>query len=574
MGRVSQLGANCREEPGADLSLPLELWQRVLFFVDAWLLEHDEAARVSGERTRRATLYALSLVSSPLHHIAQPHLYSFPCLSDGDALDEGRQQRYWAAICAKPALWSYARGIFLGRRRTGPEEAGQEGSGSLASLQATTVRARSLAQAISGSSTSSSAWAESFGVIYPRLPTPIGIGPSPSCLTEVAWWEVGGGVGGLPASHAYSTRAVGGWCRDAFAFVEQQKRQQRAMTVEDVDLGRGPGQGLMIGGATSGVHREDRTSAAPLHQVSPYTLPARAHHSHQSEQPTDLSEDDMWAAAERLSTQHTSKPPIAASASRNGDMASDSEHDFRAPLTTGLPRQREDLHDEWLRVARYQQERLQRAHERRQLLRGSSQCAPQHATLATPHLVPWRYRLTLGSLDSCSLPHLLCSLPTLTHVHLTLYLGTHLDHDLLEHQLRLCLDTSQRLPLLRCLEVRVGHDARGGGAFSSRLARAAFERTVKGAVERVGDARCAFFGDINADAAEGGGPRLPGDGSRLVNVRGDAVTAWARDVDESRWGSYSDEEATESDVSQARGKPWINGWLARDRHGTNDPIEE
>lgn len=129
--------------------------------------------------------------------------------------------------------------------------------------------------------------------------------------------------------------------------------------------------------------------------------------------------------------------------------------------------------------------------------------------------------------------------------------------------------------MLEKLEVRAGYDARGGGVGwggggsggTGRLKREAFVRIVKGAVERVGDARCRFLGGGEGQEEEG----------RLVDVRGDAVQAWARAVDESRCASDevgTVERGDGGSEGRAIKRPFVNGWLARDVRGTNDPIEE
>jgi hypothetical protein len=116
------------------------------------------------------------------------------------------------------------------------------------------------------------------------------------------------------------------------------------------------------------------------------------------------------------------------------------------------------------------------------------------------------------------------------------------------------------MPLLRELLVYVGYDAVSSG---SRLARLTHAKTVKLAVDRVDDRRCKCitarrtFGTAGCKGSE-------------KDVREDIIEGWLKAVQ----GEYEGESSVQDDTVVATGSPWINGWLARDVDGTNDPIEE
>lgn len=546
--------------PQERTQLPVEVCGRIVFFVSL----------TSPPASSSRPLYNLCLVSTTFRSYAEPLLYHTLYLNSDRC-----QQQFWRTVCHRPALWFYVRNVFLGERDWKKDNKQWSGA-------RPTPRLGALGAAIaqSGASTdtpSSSRWAEQFQLMHPHILAPIGVGPQGGLLEEVAWWEQGG-VGGIPSGHCYSTAEEGSWCHQAEK-VQGEKQRARARTMEDVDLGRGPGQAMYVPSSyrlhqerDRPAHSHGRSSTSQRH-VSP-----RRGGSASTGDFVNLDEDDVWAAAERLADstssssaqkERTRQPPPYSSNTPLSPPANQNAQEALDPLAWQIPSQ------------------LMSRHSKRRRL-------------------PWRYRLITGTLDP-ALPKLFEAMPTLVEIHMMLYLGTHLDHDLLEHQLRLLLDP-ERMPNLLRLDISVGHDATNS-ANSSRLARLAFAKIVKLAVDRVDDERCrlveasmltaarsptvatnsvpsshagrgsfASFAKTDladevlasTDASANGG---------AIEVKSAVSQLWQDDVCFRRQDQRvllersSSSPFSRKPVSEV-GQPYMNGWLARDQHGTNDPIEE
>lgn len=470
---------------GASLTFPSEIWAKFVHFCSL-LRDLDDATRA---------IYSLCLVNRELYLYAVPLLYARPVLQD-----ERRQSSFWATVCTRPQLWGYVRSIVLGRRdwqagtydikRQSDNGNAYGGDRGLPSVRPT-PRLASLADALAlahGTSTAfSMQWAEQFNLTAPNISLPTGTGPDPFQLEEVAWWEAGA-VGGLLAGHCYSTRPASECCDRAEDHYRKVK-MQRARTTEDLDMGRGPCQALHLPWAEARRRHEEAARRQALETVphlSDRASPSIVSTSDApSEQPSGLNEDDVWEAAARM----------AASAS----LATSSVQSSPAPATIIKQTQSkiESQRSAWNKLM------TKKTHSARR--------------------VPWRYRLVLGWLDA-GLAHFFESIGTLVRIELLLYLGTHLDHDLLEHQLRLILDPL-RLPKLRRLDVRIGHDVTSAGN-NGRVARAAFARTVRLAVSAIDDPRCQLLSTENDTGGLQGTAPL----QNVVDVPRYIKAVWQEDV--------------------------------------------
>lgn len=536
--------------------LPPEIWSLVIYHLAHSAPLYPDVA---------FALFVLTQVNKELSHFATPHLYARPRLDQ-----KWKETAFWATILAHPHRWWDVRSFLLGERRWNGFDEGvpmwirggrsgrpqrpipkldQLGEG-IASAGRRRRRVgdhdRGVAsQATSGQAASSSMpiwskylpsppnnlqWAQTFHIPPPHLYLPIGAGPDPLLLEEVAWWEKGV-VGGLLNGHAYSTRPVGKWCEQVEREREEKKVREKAKEVEDVDLGRGPGS--LSAGARS--------------------VPAAVSQSGASggesgrNAPMDLSEEDVWAAAEVFAASTTI---VAAPAA--GETSGTGSQDRTASIL------RPPLMNEEEQADASSAASAAPAPTSKYTSANSAWALPSTFVTSPPRRVPWRYRLVTGSLDP-TLPKLFHALDTLTHIELVLYPGTLLDHDLLEHQLRLLLDPTH-MPLLRELLVYVGYDAVSSG---SRLARLTHAKTVKLAVGRVDDRRCRCitarrtFGTAGCKGSE-------------KDVREDILEGWLQAVQ----GEHVGASIGQDETIVPNGSPWINGWLARDVDGTNDPIEE
>lgn len=448
--------------------LPSELWSRIILY--ASLLDPPDAAVW--------TLHALAQVNRDFQAISTSLLYRDVVLNTPE-----RQRSFWRTISHHPNLWWNVRNIILGERDW-PNDPRYNSSTTRTLFRRPSPRLTQLGEAIS---TGSLRWSESFQLTAHCIPAlPIGLGPDPSLLEEVSWWEQAP-VGGLLCGHSYSTREEGDWCHPVEWVRLKRKEREKARTVEDVDLGQGPGRR-----AVSSVERGDREGE-------------------QQPQPFGLDEVDVWAAAERFASESLG----------DGQKEQHAKTDT-IQLTTSPP--------SWPSIPPH----LKPRHKR----------------------IPWRYSLITGYLDP-NLPKLFESIGTLQVIQLTLYPGTLLDHDLLEHQLRLLLDTNT-MPILRRLDVHVGHDSISIG---SRLARITHSKVVQLAVERVDDPRCKIF---SAERTYGGGG-AKGDSSK--DVREQVGMDWNRGVC-GQWKVPPGDD----DQGSVVGKKWVNAWLQRDVSG--DPIQE
>lgn len=304
-----------------------------------------------------------------------------------------------------------------------------------------------------------------------------------------------------------------------------QMRQQRARTVEDVDLGRGPGQSLGIP-----VREEDREDELEQRRTDANSSGSNSNSNPKSFQasslqPTGMDDDDLWAAAERFASMTTAASTAATSS---------------APARSPSPSSSTPLPS----VA--------------QLTTTPSSWPPIPASLhPAPTRIPYRYTLITGYLDP-NLPRFFHSIPSLQQIQLTLYPGTLLDHDLLEHQLRLLLDTDL-MPILQRLDVIVAHDSTSLG---TRLARITHSKVIELAVSRVDDPRCVLkfddhttYGGVGKDSRE--------------DVRRQVANTWT-----SAMHGHLDAHIDTHKVTPPKGKKWVNGWLQRDPHNLNRPIEE
>lgn len=533
--------------------LPPEIWSLVIYHLANSSPLYPDVA---------TSLFVLTQVNKELSHFATPHLYARPRLDQ-----KWKEKAFWATILAHPHRWWDVRSFLLGERRwngfdddvpmwvrggrsarplrpTPKLDRLGEGIASAGRRKRSGEQDRgSASRAASGQATASSTpiwskylpsppnnleWAQTFHVPPPHLYLPIGAGPDPLLLEEVAWWEKGA-VGGLLNGHAYSSRPVGKWCERVEREREERKVREKAKEVEDVDLGRGPGS---LSSSARSVPATERQSGGDSGGSG-------------RSAPMDLSEEDVWAAAEVFAASATI---VAAPAAR--DTGGTGSHDSIASGPPSVTRTKQA--DPVPAASTFA------APTSSSSSLNSAWALPSTFTSTPPRRVPWRYRLVTGSLDP-TLPKLFHALDTLTHIELVLYPGTLLDHDLLEHQLRLLLDPAH-MPLLRELLVYVGYDAVSSG---SRLARLTHAKTVKLAVDRVDDRRCKCitarrtFGTAGCKGSE-------------KDVREDIIEGWLKAVQ----GEHEGESSVQDDTVVSTGSPWINGWLARDVDGTNDPIEE
>ncbi|CAO1625837.1 unnamed protein product [Parajaminaea phylloscopi] len=475
------------DAPRAIPRLPTEVWARVAHYCSLLPDINDSLT----------ALHALCLVDRTLAHLTVPLLYTRPVLDSAQA-----QGRFWSTVCDRPSLWSHVRSIVLGRRDWvfAPSGFSVHSSSPAPSVPRLTGLADALFASHSPSRASSTRWAEQFGLSSSNIAVPHGVGPEPSKLEEVAWWEAGG-VGGLLAGHCYSTRPAGPWCQQA----EQHRSatdQRMSRTTEDVDMGRGPGQPLHVPwNEGRRRHAEEATSLQLPSFQHRYDGKTMIAHS------GGLTEEDAWEAAARMVSDLAITRPTALTAS-----SQHSQDIFVAPSG------KQSLHEVEAKRAAW------------------AALALERKRTVSPRRVPWRYRLILGWLDG-GLARFFETICTLVHIEITLYLGTHLDHDLLEHQLRLILDRD-RLPLLQQLDIGIGHDRTSAGN-NSRRARAAYARTVRLAVEAVDDPRCRMLG-----RDQGGGA---GDAATaqdvLIDIPRDVKAHWEEEVGAEPW---SDQRVTRS----------------------------
>lgn len=472
------------QEKPRRIELPSEIWARIAECCSLLPKLHDATT----------ALRALCLVCSDTHRCALPVLYARPAL-----YNERKQTLFWETVCARPNLWYLVKSILLGRRDwlygDGPtfgqsDEDWQkyrnsaQWAANLSSEPPPIPRLNTLGDALAMGDSAGARWAEQFRLVSPNLPVSAGAGPSPAFLEEVAWWEAGGG-GGLLTGHCYSTAPVGDWCKGVLND-RVQAQARRARTTEDVDMGRGPGQPLQLSWYDGRRRHEEIASRANEQAAST------------SAGPTGLSEDDVWAAAERMALVEPSPEHKAPRGTRHSRVGIEALRSAWTPPP--------------IRQGKHRQQR-----------------------------VPWRYRLIIGWFNS-GVGKFFEAIGTLVHIELFLYLGTYLDYDLLEHQLRVILDTD-RLPLLRQLDIRVGHDATSAGN-KSHPARRAYLQIVSLAVKRIDDPRCRLV----ATAAELTSPTDSKESlwrqreqrvqdettASLVDVPTAVKTRWHRDVDDSQ----------------------------------------
>lgn len=427
--------------------LPPEVWQHVVL----------QASYLSPLKDAVQTLHSLALVCRHMNKSATPLLYRDPLLNTPQ-----RQEAYWRTVSEHTHLWWHARSVVFGERdwprddRTTRPSPRLVDLGDAIALNATSSSPATLAQ-----------WAESMQLTARRR----GFTPGPQMLEHVAWWEEAA-VGGLLTGHAYSTRPVGEWCKPVEEERARRREQERAALVEDVDMGRGPGQG-----ARQQAQRRDDGRDAPQGVARGGTGGAGGG------QPTGLDEDDMWAAVERAAAE----PAVGAAAMAAGRNGAGAAVEASLPVTADAAASASPA--------------------------SASASAARCAHGVGVGRAPYRYHLITGYLDP-NLSKFFEAIGTLEHIELTLFQGTLLDHDLLEHQLRTILE---RLPILRRLEVSVGHDAQSIG---SRLARITHSKVVQLAVRGVDDPRCVLKASVRT---YGGGKR-----DSREDVRDQVVALWQR----------------------------------------------
>ncbi|PWN23884.1 hypothetical protein BCV69DRAFT_279793 [Microstroma glucosiphilum] len=558
-GHVDGAASSSTTSAPSPSPLPPEIWSLVIYHLARSTPLYPDVV---------PSLSALTRVNKELSHFATPYLYARPRLDQ-----RWKEVVFWTTILAHPERWWDVRSFLLGERQWDPfgedmpmwirggrsgrpqrptpklDQLG-EGIASAGKRRRGGVQDQGLAtQAASGSAGSSSTspwskylpspptnlqWAQAFQVPPSSLYLPIGAGPDPLLLEEVAWWEKGM-VGGLLNGHAYSTRPVGKWCEQVERQREERKVREKAREVEDVDLGRGPGSLAASARTVPASESQSGSNSGGSGRIAP----------------TDLSEEDVWAAAEVFAASATVVAPPAAEKTSTTS-SSDRTASIALPSSVDQTQKAESVPIPPSSVAPVSNSTFA----------NNAWALPATFPSTQTRRLPWRYRLITGSLDP-TLPKLFHALDTLTHIELTLYPGTLLDHDLLEHQLRLLLDPAH-MPLLRELLVFVGHDAVSSG---SRLARLTHAKTVKLAVDRVDDRRCKCitarrtFGTAGCKGSE-------------KDVKKDIIEGWLQATQGEHEIVCSDVDDGQEDPVVSAGTPWINGWLARDVNGTNDPIEE
>lgn len=551
-----------------EIALPTEILSRIIHF----------ASLDSSLQTARSTLHALLLVSRTIYHHTVPHLYTYPLLDEA-----WRQDAFWRTIEQDEhrGRWWYVRSICLGERqrngvdKTGPQGLSQRHHWSTVYLGEAIAAAGRSTNLSSPSSTpggsgvtalvrggkggrSDHKWADAFGLTRPVQPSaalfpflPIHTGPNPVLLSEVSWWEKST-FGGLLTGHHYSTRPVGPWCKTVEEERLRDQQRERASTTEDVDLGRGPGTlaGRLVNPGPGGESVFSSGLGGQHGRASTLSYEdqeAEAARQQRQEGLSAVSDDDIWAAAELFALNNAVAQAAITSRRKIDGLTSGCSTPRSADQPSGKATPRQSIAGpsssgggptDWSRPpSRVHKSQLQSR-------------------------MPWRYELITGALDP-KLPKLFEAIGTLEEIHITLYPGALLDHDLLEHQLRILL-TTPRLPLLTSLVVAIGHDAHSKTR-ESKLARLTHSKTIILAVEAVQDPRCTWKeADRTFGGWKGSGIGQAQDSGK--DVRDGVVDGWIAGVD----GRITPGQRP---VPPSRGE-YINGWLARDVEGTNAPIEE